>query len=133
MDETRDEGRPLSTEDIARAGERRRAQGEPATAVMEPPAAEEPAGNAPLFSPEETGRMRERWTSIQAGFVDEPRESVRHADALVAEAIQQLADIFARERSGLESQWDRGDDISTEDLRQALRRYRSFFDRLLAV
>jgi hypothetical protein len=132
MDETRDAERPLSTADIARAGERRadRAEGR-ATAVMEPPAEE--SGSAPLFSPEETGRMREHWTAIQAGFVDEPRESVRQADGLVADAIRQLAEIFARERSGLESQWDRGDDISTEDLRQALRRYRSFFDRLLAV
>ena len=132
MDERRDAERPLSTADIARASERTAARDEGrATAVIEPPAEE--AGNAPLFPPDETGRMRERWTTIQAGFVDEPREAVRQADGLVADAIRQLAEIFARERSGLESQWDRGDDISTEDLRQALRRYRSFFDRLLAV
>jgi inorganic triphosphatase YgiF len=77
--------------------------------------------------------MHDRWTSIQASFVDEPREAVRQADTLVAEAIQRLAETFAREKANLEEQWGRGDDISTEDLRQALRRYRSFFDRLLSV
>lgn len=74
-----------------------------------------------------------RWTEIQAGFVDEPRRAVQDADALVAEAIKRLAESFARERANLEGQWDRGDDVSTEDLRQALRRYRSFFSRLLSV
>ena len=132
MDERRDAERPLSTADIARAGERTAAPDEGrATPVIDPPAEE--TGSAPLFPADDTGRMRERWTTIQAGFVDEPREAVRQADGLVAEAIRQLAEIFASERSGLEAQWDRGDDISTEDLRQALRRYRSFFDRLLAV
>lgn len=75
----------------------------------------------------------ERWTEIQTGFVDEPQEAVRQADALVAEAIQRLAETFAREKSALEEQWSRGGEVTTEDLRQALRRYRSFFDRLLSV
>ena len=55
------------------------------------------------------------------------------ADGLVAEMMQRLAKVFADERSKLEEQWSRGDDISTEDLRVALRRYRSFMDRLLSV
>ena len=65
--------------------------------------------------------------------MDEPRDAVEQADGLVAEMMKRLAQVFADERGKLEEQWSRGDDISTEDLRQALRRYRSFFDRLLSV
>ena len=71
--------------------------------------------------------------ALQAGFVDEPRSSVEKADQLVASVIQKLAQVFADERSKLESNWSKGGEVSTEDLRQALRRYRSFFDRLLSV
>jgi hypothetical protein len=70
---------------------------------------------------------------VQSGFVDEPRHAVEQADGLVAETIKRLAEVFAEERSQLETQWSRGEDVSTEDLRLALRRYRSFFDRLLSV
>jgi hypothetical protein len=87
----------------------------------------------PLFPSQETQDLRDRWHSIQAGFVDEPRKAVEDADGLVASAMKRLAEIFASERDRLESQWDRGDDVSTEDLRIALRRYRSFFDRLLSM
>ena len=86
-----------------------------------------------LFVQEEAGRFRDRWTDVQALFVDEPRRAVEEADALVAEAITVLAGVFADERQRLEGQWSGGGDASTEDLRQALRRYRSFFDRLLSV
>jgi hypothetical protein len=86
-----------------------------------------------LFPESEGKEFRTRWTDIQTGFVDEPRRSVEQADALVAEVIKRLAETFAEERSKLEGQWGRGDDVSTEDLRVALRRYRSFFDRLLNV
>ena len=103
-----------------------------ATAVAEPPAARNDHA-MPLFPTGECGRFRERWTSIQTGFVDEPRHAVEQADGLVAEMMQRLAQIFADERAKLEGQWSRGSDISTEDLRQALRRYRTFFDRLLSV
>jgi hypothetical protein len=65
--------------------------------------------------------------------VDEPRQTVAEADKLVASVMQRLAEGFANERSGLEKQWDRGDNVSTEDLRVALQRYRSFFDRLLKL
>ena len=88
---------------------------------------------ATLFPEKEANDFRTRWTDIQTGFVDEPRRSVEQADALVAEVIKRLANSFAEERSKLEGQWGRGDDVSTEDLRVALRRYRSFFDRLLNV
>ncbi len=89
--------------------------------------------STPLLQPDLIDDFHSRWTEIQAGFVDEPRRAVQDADALVAEAIKQLAESFARERANLEGQWDRGDDVSTEDLRQALQRYRSFFSRLLSV
>src|SRR5947209_8340075 len=90
-------------------------------------------GRAPLFAGNEAQDFRSKWERIQTGFVDEPRKSVEEADALVAAAMKRLAEIFADERSKMEREWDRGDDVSTEDLRVALRRYRSFFDRLLTV
>jgi hypothetical protein len=88
---------------------------------------------AALFSPEEAKDFRARWDTIQGGFVDEPRRAVEQADSLVAGAMKRLAEMFADERAKLEGQWDRGDSVSTEDLRLALRRYRSFFGRLLSV
>ncbi len=88
---------------------------------------------AALFPGDETESLRVRWQEIQTGFVDEPRRAVEQADGLVASAMKRLAEVFAEERSGLEKQWDRGDSVSTEDLRVALQRYRSFFDRLLSV
>jgi len=86
-----------------------------------------------LFSPDETNSLRGQWDSIQVGFVDEPRQAVEKADALVAGAMKRLAEVFAAERERLEKQWDRGDSVSTEELRLALRRYRAFFGRLLSV
>ena len=88
---------------------------------------------AALFADDARHTLWERWDHVQAGFVDEPRGAVQEADSLVAETMQQLANTFARERSNLEQQWGRGDDASTEDLRIAFRRYRSFFKRLLSV
>ena len=85
----------------------------------------------PLFSQADVGDLRERWTDVQTGFVDEPRHAVEEADKLVAAVMQRLAEGFANERANLEKQWDRGDNVSTEDLRVAMQRYRSFFDRLL--
>jgi hypothetical protein len=87
----------------------------------------------PLFSDSEMGDFRSEWSKIQTGFVDEPRRTVEDADKLVAAVMQRLAEGFANERSGLEKHWDRGDNVSTEDLRVALQRYRSFFDRLLKL
>ena len=85
-----------------------------------------------LFPDNELNDLRARWDKTQIGFVDEPRAAVEQADSLVATVVKRIAEQFAAERAELEHQWDRGDNVSTEDLRQALRRYRSFFDRLLA-
>lgn len=87
----------------------------------------------PLFSDSEMKDFRSQWSNLQTGFVDEPRPTVEGADKLVAAVMQRLAEGFAHERSGLEKQWDSGDNVSTEDLRVALQRYRSFFDRLLKL
>ncbi len=94
--------------------------------------ADHPA-NAALFPENESRDFHKRWTDIQTAFVDEPRQAVERADELVAEVIKRLSDSFARERSQLEGQWGRGDNVSTEDLRVALQRYRAFFDRLLNI
>jgi outer membrane PBP1 activator LpoA protein len=75
-------------------------------------------------------QFRDRWQSIQGTFVDEPKQSVEQADALVTEVIKRLTETFQQERQSLESQLD-ADEVSTEDLRVALQRYRSFFERLL--
>jgi hypothetical protein len=103
-----DESRPLARQDADRADDR----------------------HASLFAGSEAQQFRSRWSDIQAGFVDEPRRAVEQADRLVAETMQRLAQVFADERSRLEKQWDRGGESNTEELRLALRRYRSFFDRL---
>src|SRR5437764_1883952 len=84
---------------------------------------------AALLPKADCDRMRGEWESIQAAFVDEPRRAVERADNLVATTMKQLAEMFAAERSRLEGAWDRGGDVSTEDLRIALQRYRSFFNR----
>lgn len=89
---------------------------------------------APLLSAERGDEFEQRWSEIQTSFVDEPRRSVEQADTLVAELMQELASGFSETRGQLEAQWDNeGDDVSTEDLRVALTRYRSFFNRLLSA
>jgi hypothetical protein len=127
------EEKKLSTSDIAAAD---RQEGPAQTADDLAPAATERAtaeAPAPLFANEDAAGYRTRWSAIQTGFVDEPRKAVEEADALVAEVMKRLAEVFADERHELESQWERADQVSTEDLRLAMRRYRSFFERLLSV
>jgi hypothetical protein len=89
--------------------------------------------SAPLFADDASDDYRSRWSDVQSRFVDDPREAVKEADGLVADLMKDLARSFADERSQLEGQWSRGDDVSTEDLRVALQRYRSFFSRLLSI
>jgi hypothetical protein len=85
-----------------------------------------------LLSAEDADGFRSRWQEVQSRFVDEPREAVQSADALVAEVMQSLATTFADHKKALEEQWNRGEQVDTEGLRMALRHYRSFFNRLLA-
>lgn len=149
--ETKDRNNRLSTKDFATAEERRdpnvaRSQEmkdrnvEPATVRDDRVSATggsrpqpAPVETPPLMKTEDEENFRSRWSSIQTGFVDEPRGSVEQADELVAELMQHLARNFSDQRSNLETQWQRSEQVSTEELRGALRRYRSFFDRLLSI
>ena len=130
-----DSSERLTTKDVATGAAPRRArepQSEPqGTAGSE--SSKAPENTTPLFEDAETEQFRSQWNRIQTQFVDEPRRSVEQADELVAQTMKRLAEIFAAERENLEGDWDRGDNVSTEDLRVALQRYRSFFDRLLTV
>jgi hypothetical protein len=85
----------------------------------------------PLFDDSREQELRDKWHALQARFVDEPRDTVSEADSLVAELLRDLAHSFDSARSKLEDQWSSGGDVSTEDLRLTLQRYRSFFERLL--
>jgi hypothetical protein len=120
----------LTTAALAEAG----GESNPGARSLAPAAAVATDAQAtPLFSPDEAKEFRVRWDTIQGGFVDEPRHAVEQADSLVAGAMKRLAEMFAEERANLEGQWDRQESASTEDLRLALRRYRSFFGRVLSV
>ncbi len=133
----------LSTADMVSAGQGAATEPrEGATNVrrMDPSArAEAGAGTAEagrpaaLLAESEAADLHRRWDRIQTGFVDEPRRAVQDADNLVAQTMKRVAEIFAHERETLEHQWSQGQNVSTEDLRIAMKRYRSFFDRLLSV
>ncbi|WP_431951113.1 hypothetical protein [Actinacidiphila sp. bgisy167] len=124
-------------------GESTGTRGEPPPdeAAAEAPARDttEPAGDttadeAPqLLRSEDQEGFRARWQRIQSDFVDDPRDAVHAADELVADVMQKLASTFAQHKQDLEGQWTRGEQVNTEDLRTALRRYRSFFNRLLST
>ena len=86
-----------------------------------------------LFDEQDATSFRERWEQVQSRFVDDPREAVAEADNLVSDVTQSLATRFADQRSGLEQQWSKGEDVQTEDLRQTMQRYRTLFERLLAA
>jgi hypothetical protein len=88
---------------------------------------------AALFPRDVADGFRASWDHIQTGFVDEPRKAVQQADELVAQVINHLAESFSKERNRLEGQWDRGDQVNTEDLRVVLQTYRAFFQRLLSI
>lgn len=103
------------------------------TAPAAPAAADTATKAGHLLAADDAEAFRARWTDVQHGFVDAPRQAVEQADGLVAEVMQHLAKTFADERGKLEGQWDQGDDISTEDLRAAFQRYRLFFERLLTT
>jgi hypothetical protein len=95
------------------------------------PAVAEGGSLVGLLNRDQSEHFRTLWNGIQGKFIDEPRVAVQQADALVSEVVEQITQMFASEHSTLEAQWNQGNDVSTEDLRQALRRYRSFFNRLV--
>jgi hypothetical protein len=132
--------RPLRTSDLAAAG----APPPPRDAVRDepdgprqPPAARqtvsEPERLDALFLPDAAARYHTRWAEVQSGFVDDPRRAVAAGDELVAEVMKSLAESFAHERERLEAELSRTGEASTETLRVGLRRYRSFFERLLSM
>lgn len=87
-----------------------------------------------LFGPEATADFRARWDVVQRSFVDDPQQAVRDGDVLVTQVIESLSRTFAEQRTGFEKNAkNSGSDQSTESLRLALRRYRAFFERLLAI
>jgi hypothetical protein len=91
----------------------------------------EKAAHEALINQDESDHFRTRWNEIQARFVDEPRTAVQQADGLVSEVVEKITQVFASERSSLESQWNQGSEVSTEDLRKTLQHYRTFFNRLV--
>lgn len=125
--EQRQEGQ-ITTEQLAEA-----AASEPRAGRVAEAAQQAPQGTTDdaLLADNETSGFRMRWERIQVGFVDRPREAVQQADTLVAEVMRRLAETFADARGRLESEWSRGSDVGTEELRIALQRYRSFFELLL--
>jgi hypothetical protein len=132
--------RPAVSEDLPRpvlagrpAGEIAQSNVQNISSEVRGPSDRAASDATPLFPANELEELRNRWSAVQTAFVDEPRTAVEQADGLVAAAMKRLAEVFAEERSRLEQQWDRGDNVSTEDLRIALQRYRSFFQRLLSI
>jgi hypothetical protein len=121
---------PDDVADTSRAGEAQPATDRTAaTAEAAAPVDEDRA----LLPEGEEEDFRRRWEEIQTRFVDDPRQAVEDADALVAGVMQRIAEGFAQARDGLEGQWSAGGDVGTEELRVALQRYRSFFRRLLSA
>jgi hypothetical protein len=127
--------RPLRTSDLAAAASRSAAHEQHDRSEEHGRSEEHDRGErlAPLFSPDLAEDYRARWTAVQGSFVDDPREAVQQGDELVAQVMKSLAESFAAERDELEGQLGEGGEASTETLRVALRRYRSFFERLLAL
>jgi hypothetical protein len=119
--------REFSTVDAARASQ------VDDRAVKREQVSESATTRAMLFPQDEADRLKSEWINVQGGFVDEPRRAVERADQLVEATMKRIAEVFGRERVNLEQQWDRGDHVTTEDLRVALQRYRAFFDRLLSL
>ena len=101
------------------------------TITHETPIVTNAGASASLLNREESEQFRSRWNEIQGKFVDEPRSAVEKADELVTEVIELITEMFNNEHRSLEAQWNKGNDVSTEDLRIALQRYRSFFNSLV--
>ena len=126
---------PLSTADLAGAGERQpeHPAAVPGQQMQQRAMDRRDEALAALFLAPVAEDFRRRWDAVQIGFVDDPRQAVRSADELVAQVMKSLAETFAEQRAGIEAGVDRGDQADTENLRVALQRYRSFFQRLLSL
>ncbi|MDT7791574.1 MAG: hypothetical protein QOD59_1010 [Mycobacterium sp.] len=122
---------PAEDERLTKADESSAGLAEPPQTETEP--SSEPSTERSLLADDDLSGLRSRWDDVQAAFVDNPKECVQKADTLVAEVVEQLTTGFSDARSRLEVQWARGEKVSTEDLRVALKRYRDFFQRLLSV
>lgn len=127
LDETAAEISPVDDE-LAVVYEAPKAETEPQAASF---GATNAGSSAALLNHEESEHFRTRWNEIQGMFVDEPRSAVQQADKLVSEVIEQIAQMFTNEHTLLEDQWNQSNDVSTEDLRKTLQRYRTFFNRLV--
>lgn len=128
------EKRDISTADLVKTAEANdRAARQPGAEEVRDASTPQESSRAMLFANDQAERLRSDWTEIQGAFVDAPREAVQRADQLVANTMKRIAEVFSDERRNLEQQWDRGDNVTTEDLRVALQRYRTFFDRLLSL
>jgi hypothetical protein len=139
-----DDDRGLSTADLVAAGDRRaepmheRMSESESGASLErarvaDAAREHDEPLAALFQPDAAQDFRSRWDAVQIGFVDDPRRAVQQADELVAQVMRSLAESFSEQRAQIEGELGQGEQGSTEAMRVALRRYRSFFQRLLSL
>jgi hypothetical protein len=135
-----DRGRPQAAATVdERSVEQRLAPDDLRQPVAEQRAPAERAGRAqdesldPLFSAEAARDFRASWDAVQIGFVDDPKQAVRQADELVRQVLENLKQTFSNERGAIDGNTDAADQASTEHLRMALRRYRSFFQRLLSL
>jgi len=121
-----------STRRAPERAQERAQEDEPSTSAQ-PASGEDEKTLDALFAPQLTKEYRSRWTDVQGGFVDDPRRAVQRGNELVEEVMRNLTDSFAAQRAQLEEQLHRTGEASTETLRITLRRYRSFFERLLSI
>lgn len=131
--------RATTPQQTARGAARERDQAAGRTEEQAPPAPVADTGtkrrpeSVPLLAAPEADAVTQRWRDIQAAFVDSPQRAVQDADALISDLTKRLGQLLDAERSSLEAQWNRGEQVTTEDLRVSLQRYRSFFHRLLGL
>ncbi|MFF0482882.1 hypothetical protein [Streptomyces sp. NPDC004435] len=117
----------------AHAGHARHAAPAPHERAQGPDRGAAAEGIPDLLGPAEEGEFIRRWHEVQGRFVDDPRQAVHAADALVGDVMKTLTDTFARHRQALEGQWSQGLEADTESLRLALCQYRALFQRLLST
>jgi hypothetical protein len=133
MNEDRERQRDMDVAETSEEQMRREQIAEDRTVENQSPSASITDQLEPLFEDDAARKFRSRWQVIQGKFVDDPRDSVKQADELVADIIKNVTMSFSDRRMSLEKQWNSGQNVSTEDMRLALKRYRSFFERLLTL